>query len=205
MKKIILTDADGVLVNWDRGFTQFMENKGYPRLPNTDHEYSISNRHTVSHHEAMQLVKEFNESDQIANLDAFADSVEYVGRLAALGFRFIVVTSISSHPTAAENRIKNLKSLFGDIFDEIHCIEQGASKASILAEKWAGAGYFWIEDHMRQAEAGHEAGLKTILIDHPYNCHYQTDLFPKVSHQTPWREIYEKVCSEYNIYIHANA
>lgn len=201
MKKVILTDADGVLVNWNKGFLKFMEEKGYPQIPNTDHEYSISARHNVTTKQAMDFVKEFNESPAIETLVPFADSVKYIGKLAQLGFRFIVVTSISSHPDAKIRRTKNLQSLFGDVFDEVHCIEQGASKANILMT-WADTGYFWIEDHMRQAEAGHEAGLKTILINHPYNSHYKTDLFPTVSYENPWKEIYERVCSEYNLYTH---
>lgn len=197
MKKIILTDVDGCLLNWNDAFDRFMGAKGQPRIPNTDHEYSISARHNVSTTFAMECVKEFNEGPAIEHLEPFRDSVKYVQKLAQLGFRFIVVTSISSHPGAKIRRTKNLHNVFGDIFDEIHCIEQGASKAQILLN-WADTGYFWIEDHMRQAEAGNEAGLKTILINHPYNTHYKTDLFPTVSYETPWREIYERICTEYD-------
>jgi len=52
---------------------------------------------------------------------------------------------------------------------------------------------------MRQAEAGYEAGLRTVLISHPYNSHYKTDLFPTVSYKSPWEEIYNMVCKEYNL------
>jgi hypothetical protein len=65
--------------------------------------------------------------------------------------------------------------------------------------QWADTGYFWIEDHMRQAEAGHEAGLRPLLINHPYNHHYGTDLFPKVSFETPWAEIVNIVRNEYRV------
>lgn len=198
MNKVILTDADGVLVKWEAGFELFMVEKGYPRVANTKKEYSISIRHGITNKQAMEFVKEFNESEDIATLFPFADSVHYVKKLADLGFRFIVVTSISSHPDAKKYRTENLVNLFGDVFDEIHCIEQGASKANILTT-WADTGYFWIEDHMRQAEAGHEIGLKTILIQHPYNEHYKTDLFPTVSFEKPWEEIFSIVCKEYNI------
>jgi FMN phosphatase YigB (HAD superfamily) len=199
MKKIILTDADGVLVNWNKGFESFMVSRGHPRIPGTDDEYSISLRHAnVTNKQAHELITEFNECELISSLDAFADSVEYVNKLSDLGFRFIVVTSISDHPNAKVFRTQNLTNLFGDVFDEINCITMGASKANILMN-WADDGFFWIEDHMRQAEAGHEAGLKTVLISHSYNSHYKTDLFPTVSNETPWREIYELVCAEYKI------
>ncbi len=197
-EKIILTDADGVLVDWNTAFDKFMARHGHPRVPETDTEYNIRLRHNVTTHQAMTYVKEFNEGPDIAHLTPFADSVQHVRLLSALGFRFIVVTSISSHPDAKIHRTNNLTDLFGDVFDDIHCIEQGASKASILMN-WADTGYFWIEDHMRQAEAGYEAGLRTVLINHPYNHHYKTDLFPTVSYDTPWNEIYNMVRNEYGI------
>ena len=197
-QKIILTDADGVLMDWNSAFAAYMANLGLPQLPNTDTEYSISARHGISVKHAMARVKEFNEGPYIRTLKPFADAQEYVKKLADLGFRFIVVTSISNTPSAKYHRIENAKDLFGDVFDEINCIELGASKASILMN-WADTGYFWIEDHMRQAEAGHEAGLKTVLINHPYNTHYKTDLFPIVSNKTPWKEIYDMVCKEYKL------
>lgn len=195
-EKIILTDVDGCLVNWNDAFSSFMENRGLPQLPDSDHEYSLATRHGISIHEVMPLIKEFNEGQCIEFLKPFADSVEYVNKFADAGFRFIVVTSISSAPLAKHFRTLNLHSLFGDVFDEIHCIEMGASKAHIL-QTWADSNYFWIEDHMRQAEAGYEAGLKTILVNHPYNSHYKTDLFPTVSYTTPWKEIYEIITQDY--------
>lgn len=197
-ERIIISDCDGVLCNWNDAFDTFMESRGLPRKKDTDNDYNISARHGISSRVAHSLIKEFNEGANIANLSPFRDSVEYVTKLANLGFRFTVVTSISDHPDATIYRTENLKKLFGDVFDEIHCIEMGASKAATLL-KWADTGYFWIEDHMRQAEAGHEAGLKTILINHPYNTHYTTDLFPKVSYETPWAEIFDIVCKEYQI------
>lgn len=198
MKKHILTDADGVLVFWVQGFEKFMEGKGHKLRPGTEREYKMTARYDIDWDTAGALIKEFNESDAIANLKPFADSVEYVKKLVDKGFRFTVVTSISSAPIAKINRTTNLTKIFGNIFDEIVCIDMGASKFETL-KRWQGTGYFWIEDHMRQAEAGYEAGLKPILIEQPYNEHYSTDLFPIVSYDNPWKEIYHMVCEEYKI------
>lgn len=197
-EKIILTDADGVLFDWNSAFDEFMETEGFPKIPGTDHEYSIAARHGITHHQGQELVKKFNESWRVEHLKPFKDSVEYVTKLAQHGFRFVVVTSISDHPDAADRRRINLVNTFGDIFDDVQCLEQGASKHSAL-EQWSDSGFFWIEDHMRQAEAGHEVGLKTILINHPYNTHYSSDLFPRVSYDTPWKEIYDIVIRDYNL------
>ncbi len=197
MDKIILTDCDGVLLKWEDGFHRFVESKGHSRQPGTESEYSMSLRYGITSKTAQDYIKEYNESAAIASLEPFADSTEFVSKLAQDGFRFIAVTSLSDHPDAHMHRTANLKSLFGDVFDEVVCLEIGASKAHVLM-RWADSGYFWIEDHMRQAEAGHEAGLRTILIKHPYNRHYYTDLFPIVSFDTPWKEIYDIITTEYN-------
>src|SRR5690606_17436893 len=198
-QKIILTDADGVLVDWNTGFANWMASKGLPQRPNTEDEYSMAIRHGITTHEAHELIKEFNEGPAISGLKSCGDSIPFVNKIDKLGFRFIVVRSISSHPNAKIHRTQNLMSLFGDVFDDIHCIEVGASKANILLENWADTGYFWVEDHMRQAEAGWEAGLKTVLINHPYNRHFVTDLFPRVSYESPWEEIFNMVRKEYQL------
>jgi len=196
MKKIILTDADGVLVFWNKGFEEFMESKGYKIITGHEGDYQISSKYGITSHEGHLLVREFNEGPNIAHLEPFADSVKYVKNLADDGFRFIVVTSLSDDPRAKQNRVKNLTDIFGDIFDEINCIKMGSSKDKEL-QRWEDSGYFWIEDHMRQAEAGHEVGLRSILISQSYNSHYQTDLFPIVSNEKPWEEIYEIVSNTY--------
>lgn len=196
MNKIILTDADGVLLNWVKGFETFATARGYPRKPGTANDYRIHTGHGIPFELAQSLIKEFNESPEVEYLEAFADSVEYVKKIAELGFRFTVVTSISDHPNSKIYRTKNLQKHFGDVFDDVVCLKIGASKANALM-KWAGTGYFWVEDHMRQAEAGYEAGLSPLLINHPYNHHYETDLFPKIPVESPWKHIFNRVLKKY--------
>ena len=198
MKKIIASDCDGVLLNWLDSFRQFMENSGY-RLDNRySHEYNIDRQYGLKPSQAYSLISDFNHSDYIKSLKPFADSVEYVRRLHEKGFTFMVISSVSAHPTTALNRFENLTSVFGDVFDSVHCISQGESKYKALCEK-IDPDTFWIEDHMRQAEAGLDARLRPILIDHPHNRHFSTDLFPRVSHTTPWKEIYDIICKEYSL------
>lgn len=198
MKKLILSDCDGCLLDWNKGFENFMKSKGLPKLPNTDTHYSIALRHGITMHQSHEFIREFNEGSYIENLEPLADSVEYVSKLVSEGFRFTIITSIGDSSLAKIYRTKNLINVFGDIFDEINCLPMHASKSYELS-KWEGTGYFWIEDHMRHAEAGFEAGLRSVLINHPYNTHYNTDLFPFVSCKNPWKEIYKMVHKVYNM------
>lgn len=197
-KKLILTDADGVLVFWIGAFKKFMESRGYSQKPDTEHEYRMSIKYGISSELVENLITEFNESELIANLEPFGDAPTYIPKLVEKGFRFIVVTSLSDAPHAREYRAQNLRAIYGDIFDDVVSIKVGASKYETL-KRWADTKLFWIEDHQRQAEAGYEVGLSPILIRQPYNSHYSTDLFPTVSFETPWKEIYDLVCKEYNL------
>ena len=195
-KKIILTDADGVLVNWSNGFDKFMSNLGHELIPGTDHHYSMSARYDITDAQAYELINEYNRSPCIASLGPYEDSVEYVKKLADDGFKFVCITSLSSDSSAAKYRKKNLEELFGDIFIELICLETGSSKKSALFP-WKDSNFFWIEDHIKNAEAGYQLGLKSILIQQGHNGHYDTDHFPIVGPENPWKEIYSMVRKDY--------
>jgi len=198
MKKIILTDADGVLVTWLDGFEVFMFNKGYRVLPYTNHIYSMAERYNISYDKSRELVQEFNESPYIEHLPPYLDSTEYIPKLVDHGFKFVCISSLSDHPDAAQYRRKNLENLYGENFLEIMCLEIGSYKKPALMS-WEGSGFFWIEDHIKNAEAGHHLGLKTVLIQHDHNQHYDTEEFPIVGPKNPWKQIYELICKEYNL------
>lgn len=199
MEKLILTDADGTLVFWIQGFTDFMKKKGYKPIPGTDSDYRMTEKFGIPSTLAHSYIKEFNEGPEIAKLKPLADAVQYVKKLHnEKGFRFIVITAQSDAPDAKKYREENLNNIFGDIFEEIICIKMGADKRTTLS-RWEDSKLFWIEDHMAQAESGYEVGLSPILINQPYNSHYKTDLFPTVSFENPWKEIYEIVCNKYKL------
>jgi len=199
LKRTILTDIDGVCLDWLGGFEPWMVQRGCPRRSGSDHEWNIAKRHhNVTYEQAMECVHAFNHGDGIRNLEPVADSVKYVKKLAEEGFDFIAVTSLSDQPIAAKNRAHNLREIFGDVFSELHCLKVGESKQNILSEKWGDSGYFWIEDHFKNAEAGYEVGLKPFLIDTTHNRHFETDLFPRVSENTPWEEIYNEAIRYYS-------
>jgi len=195
--KLILTDVDGVLCNWNDAFEKFAISKGFARLPNTDQHYNLGMRFDAPSNNTMhKLVVEFNDSAEIATLEALPGAVKYVEKLVKEGFRFIAITSLSDAPEALKYRTQNLHNLFGNVFDEIICLKIGSAKGHVL-ERWADSGLFWIEDHFMNAEAGYEVGLKPILVDTPYNAHFKTDLFSRTSMRDPWREIHSWVLFHY--------
>ena len=193
--KIILTDADGCLFHWNAQFNLFMHEKGLPPLPNTEDIYSVIKRFEVQAKHKAELVKEFNHSDYIRDLHPFADAREYVAKLNEDGYKFIVITSLSDDPDAYDNRAHNLRKHYGDAVIELHCLPMGIHKGEFL-KRWKDSGYFWIEDHVENAAAGADLGLRSIIIDHPYNTMFtkhDNKIYSRVGYATPWREIYDIV------------
>ena len=186
MKKII-TDCDGVLLDWAFAFDVWMREQGYFRLPNTDHHFSQAKRYGIPENEALEKVHEFNQTGALGYIPAYKDSVEYVTRLAREGYRFDVVTMIGKDKYAHRLRKINLQHLFGDVFDEIYCAgDFRKPKKEILQSKYSGTNYMWIEDRIDYAKDGQEVGLKTYLMDWPYNREGWSG--PRVK---SWKEIYD--------------
>ena len=185
MKKII-SDCDGVLLDWCFAFDIWMGEQGYVRMPETDHYFSQSKRYNIPEKEALEQVNLFNQTGVLGFVPAYKDSVEYVTRLAREGYRFDVITMIGPDKYAHKLRKANLRHLFGDVFDEIYCAgDFKQPKKEILEERYKGTNYVWIEDRVDYAIQGDEVGLNTFMMDHPYNREY------KGQRVKNWKELYD--------------
>lgn len=184
----ILTDCDGVLVDWLSSFDNWMHDNGYTLSEFPDQHYDMHLRYNdLTQEESRKLVKEFNNSTEISHLEPFRDAVKYVTKLHEEGYTFTVITSLSSHPKARIMRSFNLKTLFGPAIKELVCLDTGADKTKELS-KYKDSGYFWIEDLIKNADAGYKLGLKPILMEHDHNADKQDLPYPKVK---SWEEIYQ--------------
>lgn len=195
MNKIILTDVDGVLLDWMSAFDEHMLTLGFVTDPEFKDDYRLSLRYGTSMEHIDALVREFNSSDAMLSLAPLPYAVEYVQALHEKGYTFIAITAMSSCATAKEKRIKNLDQVFGQgVFDhsQMQCLNPHDSKYFFL-KKWQDTGLFWVDDHFMHAEAGHELGLSTLLMTAPYNVKYTTSLFPRVD---SWKDVYEIVMSK---------
>ena len=195
MNKIILTDADGVLLNWEYAFCCWMEQHGYTQIENGNWEYDIAKRFNITKEEAKAKVKVFNESAAIAFLPALRDAMYYVKRLhEEHGYEFHCITSLSLDPSAKKLRQMNLEKLFGPTaFTKLVCLDTGADKTEAL-RKYEDTGYYWIEDKMENAVVGLEMGLKSILIEHGFN---MNDSVPVGMYKAlNWKEVYEHITGE---------
>ena len=173
-KKIILTDCDGVILDWEEGFSIWMEHHGHSKVDGYQFQYSIGDRYGLSKEQGNKLVKQFNESAAIGFLPPLRDAQYFVKKLHEQHqYKFICITSLSLDPYAKYLRKRNLKKLMGDAFLDVICLDTGADKDVILAEYGAKyPGNYWIEDKPETVNWGIDAGLEGILIEHGHNLDY---------------------------------
>lgn len=189
--KIILTDADGVLLDWEYAFDVYMRQHGFNKQEGSQYKYNIGKRYGIDPEQGKRLIKIFNESAHMGFLPALRDSMYYVKRLhEEHGYVFHCITSLSKDDNACELRKMNLQKLFGaTAFEKFVFLDTGADKDEAL-EPYRGSGLWWIEDKITNAEVGAELGLKSLLMEHGHNMDYTSETIPRVKN---WKEVYERI------------
>lgn len=195
MKKrdLIITDCDGVLLDWLNGFNEWMDSKGYVRLENYDTTaYGLHIHYGLDEKLCKKLISDFNESAAIGFLKTCKNADAVLPLLFDEGFDIVVLSSLSDNVYSQKARRYNLEEHFGEIFNEIICLVVGADKDDALAklnEKYLDRyeNIWWVEDKFENAIAGHKLGFKTILVEHDYNL--KNDLPEGMYNVKCWAEI----------------
>ena len=190
MKKI-LTDVDGVLLDWENSFHNWMHDKGYSKVVQGTYDLGVA--YGLPKDNKYDLVREFNDSAWICCLPVLRDARSGVARLVEAGYEFDVITSLSLDPFAKQLRQQNLDNHFGTTpWAELICLDTGADKDDALAA-YKNSGLWWVEDKPENCDAGVRAGLRPILIDHLHNRDYTN---PAVIRVRNWKELCEVVLGE---------
>ena len=197
--RIILTDVDGVLLEWEHHFTKWLQlrsyfdkngNRNYPYklLDSGQDNYDMSKRFGISKETISQEIREFNRSAWMGTQRPMLESQTWVKLLHAEGWTFVPITSQTSDIPGQALRKKRLGELFGEhVFSNYHILGTGADKDGALAE-FHDTGLYWVEDKPKNALAGLKYGLKPILIDHPYNKDFN---HPDIIRVNNWKQIHE--------------
>jgi len=173
-EKRILTDVDGVMLNWVDGFEKFM-NDTHNLKTIDDSDYSLAVRFGVDPAKEYDYIVEFNHSEAISRLEPLRDAKEVVEKFTDAGYKFVVITSLSKNDSSCDWRVQNLERVFGkDTFEDFVFLDIGESKVDALS-KFAGSGLTWIEDLPKNALDGHNIGLPTYVMKHTYNADFNHD------------------------------
>lgn len=191
--KVILTDCDGAILDWEFGFHTWMEAHGH--IIKDKNVYDVARQYELDKSVAKALVKTFNESAAIGFLPPLRDAQYYMKLLHEKHqYRFVAITSLSLDPFAQKLREKNLAKIFGpNTFKDVVCLDCGADKDEALAKaakQYPGA--FWIEDKMINVEEGIKNGLRGILVEHGHNMNYEGDAFVGKT----WEDIYNYIIEQ---------
>jgi FMN phosphatase YigB (HAD superfamily) len=192
--KVILTDADGVILDWEWAFQVWMEEHGFHIQEGSQFVYNIGDQYGISNNQGHKLIKIFNESAHMGFLPPLRDAMFYVKRLhEEHGYKFHCITSLSKDENACKLREMNLQKLFGKTsFSKFIFLDTGADKDEVL-EQYRNTNLYWIEDKPENALAGLDVGLKPLLMEHGHNMDYDNNQIPKVKN---WKEIYNIITGE---------
>jgi FMN phosphatase YigB (HAD superfamily) len=183
--KILLTDIDGVLVNWDEGFMQWLsEEKGYTIVdPKESHDIHV--RLGVPIGVGSDLIKEFHTKEAFSKLRAFPDAVEYLNKFYEEGWIIRAISAANNTPYTQRAREANLKTEFGDIFSSVELTGLHQSKKDALVNYPKGS--VWVDDLPRHTVSGVECGHRSFLRSWPHNEQFE---HPEVIRISDWSEIY---------------
>ena len=194
LNKVILTDADGVLLNWEWAFNVHMMENGFAEVEDSKLHYDMAVRYGITREQVVKLIRNFNASAAIGFLPPQRDAVYYVKKLHEKhGYKFHCITSVSADENAQKLREMNIQKIFGETtFERIVCLDTGAPKDDVLQE-YEGTGLYWVEDHIKNAEVGYELGLNPLLMVHGHNMDHE---HPGITPVKNWQEIYQLITGE---------
>lgn len=189
-EKVILTDCDGVLLDWEYAFDYWMCRHGYKKV--NENVYNMELAYEMDKTDMKRLIRMFNESAAIRKLPPLRNAMKYVKKLhEEHGYIFHAITSLSNDQYAQHLRTKNLRELFGDTaFEKYVYLDTGADKNEVL-EVYKDTECWWIEDKPENAYVGKELGLNPLLMAHGFN-EDVVDI-PRVK---DWKEIYDRIVGE---------
>ncbi len=189
MDKIILTDVDGVLLDWETAFERYAIARGYAFNENKRIVYSMGVQLGIPDEEARKLISDFNHSPEFGRIEPYRDSVEYVKRFKGEGWRFVAITTAGEHPDTWPLRRKNLDDVFGPgAIDELYVLPLNGDKGVELV-KYRDSGLFWLEDKPSNAVLGYQYGLRPLLMSTFHNQGYNGGVW----RVNTWRDIYRTI------------
>ncbi len=190
MRKIAV-DIDGVLANLTEPFLEYYNQREGTnfRLENV-HTTNFKELFGINGEEEKKLLDDFFKSDFFSNIQPIMGAQEAISHLSKRN-HLVIVTARKEYIQDKTNEW--IERFFPDVFSEIHFArninsgdESKLSKFDICMEK----GYeIIIEDDLVYANPCAEKGIKSILLNHPWN--QEENLHPEITRVNNWQEVLE--------------
>lgn len=163
MKKVILTDVDGVLLNWESNLLDFLiekENVSEKVLMNvrkyietfsvTDFKKAFSNN--------FDLVTDYNNSIYSKSLTPLPDAQDIINNIKNQ-YDIIAITAMGTSKEAISNREENLEKYFPNAIKEIRFVDLNQSKKDHfidLTKKYGENIICYVDDASYNSQVFHE-------------------------------------------------
>lgn len=168
-QKVILTDVDGVLLEYDAHLDAYLRAERDIHLKDEDWEgkrflYEAAN---IDEDYEISIFVDFMHSSYFRSMPAKKCAQEVVMRLHKEGYRFIAITSVGQGvdyqdmKLTHDNRLHNLELRFPGVFDDVYMTNFHESKADILKQFNAS---LWVEDTVKNANIGHALGHHSVIM-----------------------------------------
>lgn len=181
----VLTDVDGVLLNWNFAFHRWMKKHGY--TPVRDDTYDLALCYGLDVPKTIKLCERFNASAEMGFLEPLHDARYWVRRLHhRYNVKFHAITSMGLDYYGGKLRNMNLRSAFGkNTFEKITILGCDSDKTEALSA-YSGSGLFWLEDNVHNAQVGASLGLRSLLFNREYNQkRLKNEMFTRIGN---WKE-----------------
>lgn len=170
-KPVLVLDGDSVILDWFGGFTSFLNEKGIC-TKHVEHFHGTTNFIPTEQITGISckkisqsLMNEFSNTDWLERLPTFQKGTDKHLHELEKHYNIVVLTCIGESEEIKNKRIKNLKSLYGDIFSGIICINYNTSKEkhlSVLQKNFNVKAF--IDDRIGHIEEAIRAGVNPILF-----------------------------------------
>lgn len=196
MARLILTDIDEVVLNWDTAFEDWYM-KSYPLFDGKAPEKTLRESKDIEdwlkcdYETTRTLIANFNQcKDHFPYLKPYDHALKYVNQLHKEGWSFVAITACAEDVWTHDARRENLERHFPGVFDTIHCVGLGKAKTKFL-ERYKPT--WWVDDKPKHAEEGGRIGHKAFLMEQHYNVGFKTRYSKPAK---DWKEIYDCINTE---------
>ncbi len=160
---VILTDIDGVAIQWQSGLPYFAQKYNLPLehiLNVIIEDKFIPPAEIFDCHKdlADKLIKKYNSSDFIRYLAPYTDSLAVINKLKTK-YRFVAVTALGTDVDSLLNRKFNLQALFPGAFEDIFVCGHDESKSVLFRkakQKYGSDIVAYIDDMPHHVESAYE-------------------------------------------------
>jgi hypothetical protein len=167
-KPNLLLDVDGVLLNWLAGFEQYLLTHAphlHKDFADMEEAHDLERLLGLTTQQMDEWVERFHLHADFGVLKPLPGATQAI-RILAPWCNISCITASGSNPISKKARLMNLKNVFGDVFDQIICVDRSVDKPEHLMSFEPG---YWVEDQPRNTLMGVQAGHESFLQDALYN------------------------------------